>query len=100
MSGSSIWKGATAEVVVDSLYKSYGDEFNSKLVIENCSLTAQKGRFTVLIGPSGCGKTTLVNLIAGYERPTRGRSVLTVSRFAPPARIGSRYFRRARSFPG
>jgi NitT/TauT family transport system ATP-binding protein len=73
MSGSSIWKGATAEVVVDSLYKSYGDEFNSKLVIENCSLTAQKGRFTVLIGPSGCGKTTLVNLIAGYERPTRGR---------------------------
>ncbi len=67
------WQPAGGEAVVDGLYKSYGDEFNSKLVIENCSLTAQKGRFTVLVGPSGCGKTTLVNLIAGYERPTRGR---------------------------
>jgi NitT/TauT family transport system ATP-binding protein len=73
MSISSISQPAGGEVVVDGLYKSYGDEFNSKLVIENCSLTAQKGRFTVLVGPSGCGKTTLVNLIAGYERPTRGR---------------------------
>jgi sulfonate transport system ATP-binding protein len=73
MSRSSICEAATGEVVVDRLYKSYGDEFNSKLVIEDCSLTAQKGRFTVLVGPSGCGKTTLVNLIAGYEQPTRGR---------------------------
>ena len=61
------------EVVVDRLYKAYGDEFNSRMVVADCSLTTQKGRFTVLVGPSGCGKTTLVNLIAGYERPTRGR---------------------------
>ena len=61
------------EVVVESLYKAYGDEFNSKMVVEDCSLTAQPGRFTVLVGPSGCGKTTLVSLIAGYERPTKGR---------------------------
>jgi NitT/TauT family transport system ATP-binding protein len=61
------------EVVVDRLHKAYGDEFNSKLVIEECSLTAPAGKFTVLVGPSGCGKTTLVNLIAGYEPPTKGR---------------------------
>jgi NitT/TauT family transport system ATP-binding protein len=73
MSLPSIAQPKGGEVVINGLYKAYGDEFNSRMVIEDCSLTAQKGRFTVLVGPSGCGKTTLVNLIAGYERPTRGR---------------------------
>jgi len=73
MSVPAIAQAKGGEVVVDGLYKAYGDEFNSRMVIADCSLTAPKGRFTVLVGPSGCGKTTLVNLIAGYERPTRGR---------------------------
>ena len=31
-----------------------------------------QGEFLTLLGPSGCGKTTLLNLIAGLDRPTIG----------------------------
>ena len=32
-----------------------------------------QGRTLALVGPSGCGKTTLLNLVAGLDRPARGR---------------------------
>jgi len=31
------------------------------------------GRTYALLGPSGCGKTTMLNIISGLVRPTRGR---------------------------
>lgn len=31
-----------------------------------------KNEFFSIVGPSGCGKTTLLNLLAGFEQPTRG----------------------------
>ena len=39
------------------------------------SFTCRKGDLTVLIGPSGAGKTTTIRMIAGLERPDRGRIV-------------------------
>ncbi|UCF82509.1 MAG: ABC transporter ATP-binding protein [Desulfobacteraceae bacterium] len=42
------------------------------VILQDCSFNVEAGRLTVLIGPSGCGKTTVINLIAGYERPDRG----------------------------
>jgi NitT/TauT family transport system ATP-binding protein len=36
------------------------------------SLEIATGEFVCLVGPSGCGKTTLINLMAGFERPTAG----------------------------
>src|SRR5213594_5237505 len=40
--------------------------------LDNVSLTVREGEFVCLVGPSGCGKTTLLNIIAGLEKPDNG----------------------------
>lgn len=45
-------------------------------VFHNVNLDVRRGEFIALIGPIGCGKTTLINLIAGIERPTSGSITL------------------------
>jgi NitT/TauT family transport system ATP-binding protein len=34
------------------------------------------GEFVCLIGPSGCGKTSILNVLAGLDRPSAGRALL------------------------
>ena len=41
-------------------------------VMRDVSFEVDTGEFFVLLGPSGCGKSTVLNLIAGFETPTRG----------------------------
>lgn len=49
--------------------KSFGD----KRILENISLTIERGSFTCICGPSGCGKTTLMDILAGYLEPDSGQ---------------------------
>lgn len=41
-------------------------------VLDRVSLEVSRGRFCCLVGHSGCGKSTMLNLLAGFLRPTRG----------------------------
>ena len=41
--------------------------------IKDVSLELERGVFNLLLGPTLAGKTTLLRLMAGLERPTRGR---------------------------
>ncbi|MFY9996823.1 MAG: ABC transporter ATP-binding protein [Leclercia sp.] len=42
-------------------------------VLDDINLSLSKGEFVVLLGPSGCGKSTILNLVAGFTQPDRGR---------------------------
>lgn len=68
--------------------------FNGVPVLDNVSLTCERGSITAVLGPSGGGKTTLLRLIAGFERADKGSIVIagrTVSddaTFVPPRHRG------------
>ena len=64
------------EMVVRDVGKVFGEGARARSVLESCSFVIARGKLTVLIGPSGCGKTAIVNLLAGYERATRGEILL------------------------
>ncbi len=56
----------------------YGDNE----VLRSVSLTVEKGEFLIMIGPSGCGKTTLLKMINGLVKPTRGEVLVDGKRLA------------------
>ncbi len=42
-------------------------------VLERFDLDVRRGEFVCIVGPSGCGKSTMLNIVAGFVQPTRGR---------------------------
>ena len=54
---------------LDKIYKRVGAE----VYIYETSLTFAAGGFNVLLGATNAGKTTLMKLMAGLEKPNRGR---------------------------
>ena len=64
--------GPAVALSVRDVGKSYGPTGTHVLALEGISLEAKRGEFLCLVGASGCGKTTLLNLISGLDKPTRG----------------------------
>ena len=56
-------------IMVDGITKTFG----SVVAVDNINLEIKQGEFFSLLGASGCGKTTLLRLLAGFEKPDKGR---------------------------
>jgi len=61
-----------ALVEIRDVYKSFKREAQSVDVYTGLSIDFGEGSFTALMGPSGSGKATLLNLVAGLDKPTSG----------------------------
>lgn len=47
-------------------------QFGEITAVNNVSLSVEKGELFGLLGPNGSGKTTMVKLLTGQHKPTRG----------------------------
>jgi putative ABC transport system ATP-binding protein len=55
------------------LWKNYGENGSEAPALRGTNIEIKKGEIVALFGKSGSGKSTLFNLIAGLDRPTKGR---------------------------
>ena len=58
---------------LDNVSQSFGTGTDATHVLKDITLEVAEGEFLVLLGFSGTGKTTLIYLMAGLEKPTKGR---------------------------
>lgn len=63
-------------ISVEQVGMTYSGLAGSVDALEDINLKVEPGEFVSVIGPSGCGKTTLMNVIAGFLEPTRGRVLI------------------------
>ena len=63
-------------IQVKDLSKAFPARQGLLSVLDGIDLAVADGEFVAVIGPSGCGKTTLLNIIAGFERPDRGEACI------------------------
>ena len=60
--------------------KTFGQGRRAVTALESVDLTVTPGEFVCLLGASGCGKTTVLNLVAGLDKPSAGTIELSTSR--------------------
>jgi NitT/TauT family transport system ATP-binding protein len=60
------------QIDVEDVSFEYQLDSGPVLAIKDITFSVQQSEFVCLLGPSGCGKTTILNILAGLLRPTRG----------------------------
>jgi putative ABC transport system ATP-binding protein len=76
----SIRAGAQLAVSLRNIAKSYVRGKERLEVLRGLDLEISAGEFLALMGPSGLGKTTILNLIAGLDRPNAGEVTIAGER--------------------
>ena len=67
-------------VRIDHVSKVFGQGGQGVVALDRVTLDVGSGEFLCIVGASGCGKTTLLNLVAGLDRPTAGNISLDGAR--------------------
>ena len=69
------------------------------VALDELNLSMAEGEFVAILGPSGCGKSTILNIVAGFLRPTAGRVLLDGREVAGPGSDRGVVFQEHALFP-
>lgn len=64
------------KIEIKNITKIFEDKNGGVTALKDLSINIKDGEFISIVGASGCGKTTLLNLIAGFEKPDKGQIFL------------------------
>ena len=88
-----------ATVELDGVGKEFVARERRVVAVEAISLAIGHNEFTAILGPSGCGKSTILNMVAGFEAPTRGRVLVDGAPVEGPGPRRGVVFQAAALFP-
>lgn len=63
-------------IQVKNLYKIFWVGNEKVRALNGVDLTIYKGEFCAIVGTSGSGKSTMLNMLAGLEKPTKGEVIV------------------------
>ena len=86
-------------IVIDGVSMIYRSVKGTFEALREVDLTIAPGEFICVVGPSGCGKTTLLNVLAGFLRPTSGRAFLDGREITGPGPERGVVFQQYAIFP-
>ena len=64
-------------IQVKNLYKVYRLGDNKVYALHGVDFSIYRGEFCAIIGTSGSGKSTMLNMLAGLEKPTKGEVIIS-----------------------
>jgi putative ABC transport system ATP-binding protein len=67
-------------IAIQNVYKNYRVGDRQIEVLKGVSFDVTAGEFVAIVGPSGNGKSTLLNMITGIDRPTKGEVIVNGKR--------------------
>ncbi|MEO8080853.1 MAG: ABC transporter ATP-binding protein [Caldimonas sp.] len=82
---------------VSKVYQSVNGE--PLLALHDVNFEVRRNEFFSIVGPSGCGKTTLLNMLAGFEKPTRGELLVDGKGISEPGWERAVVFQEYALFP-
>ena len=88
-----------SKLAIEDVSKGFTTATGDVLALDHVSLQVNEGEFVCLVGPSGCGKTTLLNIIAGLEKPDSGRVLADGKPVTGPGRDRLVMFQESALFP-
>jgi NitT/TauT family transport system ATP-binding protein len=90
---------APSKLAIENVSKSFRGASGPVLALDRVSLNVAEAEFVCLVGASGCGKTTLLNIIAGLEKPDSGTVLADGKPVTGPGRERLVMFQEPALFP-